>query len=91
MDTITAARTAATEAFREKLGPALDTVEEKARQARRAIVKGRYVAEDLAHETTLQVRRRPLMAIAIATGAGALAGCIIGFALGWRSHGREEE
>lgn len=88
---MTAARTAATEAFREKLGPVLDTVEEKARRARRAIVKGRYGVEDLAHETTLQVRRRPLMAIAIATGAGALAGCLIGFAFGWRSHGRELE
>ena len=91
METMTAARTAAKEAFEQKFGPALDTVEEKARQARRAIVKGRYVAEDLAHETTDQVRRRPLMAIAIATGAGALAGCVIGFALGWRSHGREEK
>lgn len=91
METMTAARTAVTEAFKEKLGPVLDTVEEKARRARRAVAKGRYVAEDLAHGTTLQVRRRPLMAIAMATGAGALAGCLIGFALGWGSHGREEE
>ena len=91
MDTMTAARKAASEAFPERLGPVLDAVEEKARRARRAIVKGRYVAEDLAHETTQQVRRRPLMAIAIATGAGAVAGCLFGFALGWRSHGRGEE
>jgi len=91
METMTAARTAAKEAFEQKFGATLDTVEEKARQARRAIVKGRYVAQDLALETTDQVRRRPLMAIAIATGAGAVAGCLIGFALGWQSHGRKEE
>ena len=80
--------TAAKEAIKECLSPALDTLEENVRDARRAIVHGRHAAEDVVAGAALQVRRRPLGALAIAVGVGALGGCMIGFALGRRAHGR---
>lgn len=73
---------AAREAIKERLSPALDTLDENIRQARRAIVDGRHAAEDFAAGAALQVRRHPLSALALAAGAGALAGCLFGFALG---------
>ena len=76
------ATTMAREAVKECLSPALERLEEGTRQARRAVVQGRRAAEDFIAETGLQVRRHPLMAIAMAAGAGALAGSVIGFALG---------
>jgi ElaB/YqjD/DUF883 family membrane-anchored ribosome-binding protein len=80
--------TAAKEAINERLTPVLETLEENARRARRAIVHGRHAAEDFVAGTALRVRWRPVMALALAAGVGALAGCLIGFALGRRSHGR---
>jgi ElaB/YqjD/DUF883 family membrane-anchored ribosome-binding protein len=83
--TIAAGATAAAEAIKERFVPASETLEDNVRQARRAIVQGRYAAEDAAAATVLQVRRHPVVAIAVATGAGALAGCLIGFAIGSRA------
>ena len=80
--------TAAKEAIKERLTPALETLEENVRDGRRAIVHGRYAAEDFLAATALRVRWRPLMALALAAGVGALGGCLIGFALGGRAHGR---
>jgi len=76
--------TAAKEAIKECLSPALDTLEENVRDARRAIVHGRHAAEDVVAGAALEVRRHPLSALAVAAGAGALAGCLVGFALGCR-------
>jgi ElaB/YqjD/DUF883 family membrane-anchored ribosome-binding protein len=75
------------EAIKERLTPALETLEENTRDAKRAILHGRHAAEDFITETALQVRRHPLSAIAIAAAAAALAGCLIGFALGRRARG----
>ena len=86
MATMTA--TTAREAIKACASPALGTLEENARQVRRAIVQGRHTAEDVAAGTALQVRRHPLRATATAAGAGALAGCVIGFTLGWRADHR---
>lgn len=86
--TTTVGTEAAVNTLKERLSPALDTLEENVRQTRRAIVKGRRAAEDLVEETTLEVRRHPLSAIALATGMGIVAGCLFGFALGWQVHGQ---
>ena len=75
---------AAREVIRERLSPALDTLDENVRQARRAILQGRHAAEDVVAGAALEVRRHPLSALALAAGAGALAGCLVGFALGCR-------
>jgi ElaB/YqjD/DUF883 family membrane-anchored ribosome-binding protein len=80
--------TARKEAIKDCLAPTLEALEENAREARRAIVHGRQAAEDFVAETALQVRRHPLSAVAFAAGAGALAGCLIGFALGRRDERR---
>jgi ElaB/YqjD/DUF883 family membrane-anchored ribosome-binding protein len=61
------------------------SLEENVRTARRAIAQSRRAAEDLVDQTTLQVRQHPLASMAVAAGAGALAGCLIGFALGWQA------
>jgi ElaB/YqjD/DUF883 family membrane-anchored ribosome-binding protein len=85
--TIGAGATAAAEAIKERFIPTAETVEDNMRQARRAIVRGQYAAEDAVAAAALQVRRHPGAAIAVAAGAGALAGCMIGFALGSRARG----
>jgi ElaB/YqjD/DUF883 family membrane-anchored ribosome-binding protein len=71
----------------EQLTPALDTLEQNARKARRAIAKGRRTAEDAVTDTTRQVRRHPLGALAVAGAAGVLSGCVVGFVLGRRTRG----
>ena len=78
----------AREAITERLNPALESIEEDVRQARRSIVAGRHAAEDFVAEGALQVRRHPLSAIAVAGAAGALVGCMLGFALGWQARRR---
>jgi len=75
--------TTAGELLRERLVPALDTLEETVRQGRRMLIRGQHAAEDVAAGAVLRVRRRPLSAITAAVGAGALAGAVVGFALGW--------
>jgi ElaB/YqjD/DUF883 family membrane-anchored ribosome-binding protein len=74
---------AAVEAIQERVAPALDTLDETMRQGRRAFFRGQHAAEDAAAAATLIVRRRPLSALMIAAGAGALAGGLIGFGVGW--------
>lgn len=73
------------EAVREHLKPAFEAVEANVRDARRAVEDSRRAAEDFIDETTLQVRRHPLGSIALAAAAGALAGGVLGFALGWQA------
>jgi ElaB/YqjD/DUF883 family membrane-anchored ribosome-binding protein len=73
----------AVEAIKERIGPALDTLDETVRQGRRVIIRGRHGAEDAAAAATLIIRRRPLGAVTIAAGAGALVGGLVGFGLGW--------
>ena len=82
MSTTTGAATAV-DVIKERLAPALDAFDETARRGRRALVRGQHAAEDAAAAATLIVRRRPLRAAMIAAGAGALAGGVIGFGLGW--------
>jgi hypothetical protein len=72
----------AREAVSERLNPALKSLEQNVRDARRAIAQGRRVTEDVVDRATLRVRRHPLSSMAFALSAGALAGCMIGFALG---------
>jgi ElaB/YqjD/DUF883 family membrane-anchored ribosome-binding protein len=71
------------DAIKERLAPALDTFEETMRQGQRAFVRGQHAAEDAAVAATVIVRRRPLSAVMIAAGAGALAGALVGFGVGW--------
>ena len=84
----TGAATAA-EAIKERLAPALDTLDETIRQGRRVITRGQHAAEDAAEAAALKIRRRPLSAVMVAAGAGALAGGLIGLGLGWLTRGRK--
>jgi ElaB/YqjD/DUF883 family membrane-anchored ribosome-binding protein len=68
--------------------PILESLEQNVRDARRAVARGRRVAEDYVDEAALQVRRHPLSAVGIAVTAGILAGCVLGFALGRRAGDR---
>jgi ElaB/YqjD/DUF883 family membrane-anchored ribosome-binding protein len=74
---------AAVEAMKERIGPALDTLDETMRQVRRGVIRGRHGAEDAVAAATLIIRRRPLGAVTIAVGAGTLVGGLVGFGLGW--------
>lgn len=81
--TIDAAKEAAKEAVAEHLNPALESLEENVRTARRAIRKGRHAAEDVVAGATQEVRRRPLISVAMAGVTGALVGSAVGFVVGW--------
>ena len=70
-------------AVKERLTPALDQLDETMRQGRQGIVRGRHAAEDAAATATLRIRRRPLSAVMIAAGTGALVGGLVGFGFGW--------
>jgi ElaB/YqjD/DUF883 family membrane-anchored ribosome-binding protein len=71
----------AVEAVKERLAPTLDRLDETIRQGRQVVVRGQHAAEDAAAATALRIRRRPLSAVMIAAGAGALVGALIGFGL----------
>ena len=86
METMTEARIAATGAIKDRFGPVFETVEEKSERARRAFVRGRHAAEGFVAETRMQVRRRPMRSMTISAAAGVLAACVLGFAIGWRTH-----
>jgi ElaB/YqjD/DUF883 family membrane-anchored ribosome-binding protein len=72
----------AKEAVSERLNPALESLEQKLHDARRAMAHGRRAAEDVLDGATLQIRRHPLSSTALAATVGILAGCVMGFALG---------
>ena len=75
----------AREVVSERLNPAFESLEQNVRDARRAMAHGRRVADDFVDGATLQVRRHPLSSTAFAATAGMLAGCVMGFALGWKA------
>jgi len=79
--------TEAVEAIKERLSPALETLDENVRRGRRLIVKGRHATEDAVAAGALQVRRHPLGTVLVAAGAGALMGSLLGLALGWQARG----
>ena len=81
------------DAIRDRLTPAIDTlgtIEKNLRRARRAAAHGRYATEDAVAGATLGIRRRPLRTVALAAGAGALAGCLFGFAMSRRCASRDD-
>ena len=53
--TIATGATAAAEAIKERFTPTSETLEDNMRQARRAMVQGRYAAEDAVAAAALQV------------------------------------
>jgi ElaB/YqjD/DUF883 family membrane-anchored ribosome-binding protein len=71
------------EAVRERLAPALDTLDDRLRHGRRMVVRGQHAAEDAAAAAALIVRRRPLGAVVVAAGVAAVIAGAIGFAAGW--------
>jgi ElaB/YqjD/DUF883 family membrane-anchored ribosome-binding protein len=81
--TFPAGAATAVETLKERLTPALETLDDTIRQGKRAIVRGQHVAADAADAAALQIRKHPMSAVMTASIAGALAGCLIGFGLGW--------
>ena len=73
---------AAKEAVKERLNPAIETLDDAMRRGRRTLVRGQHAVEDAAAATALEIRRRPLSAVGIVAAIGALGGGIVGFALG---------
>lgn len=63
--------------------PAFEAVEKGVREARRAVGAARHATEDLTADVVSKVERHPLRAVGIATGAGAVAGLLLGFGFGW--------
>jgi ElaB/YqjD/DUF883 family membrane-anchored ribosome-binding protein len=73
------------EAVSDRLDPAFESLEQRVRDARRAVEHGRRVAEDGIDEAALLVRRHPLSSVGLAVSLGILAGCVLGFAVGRRT------
>lgn len=63
--------------------PSVAAFEDTVRKARRAISGARHATEDFAAGASLEVRRHPLTAVGLASAAGIVTGCIVGFAAGW--------
>ena len=63
--------------------PTREQVEERLRDARRAVTAVRHTAEDAAANTVSTVRRHPLRAVGGAMAAGALAGAFVGACAAW--------
>ena len=78
----------AREAVSERLNPALESIEQNLRDARRAVAHGRRAAEDVVDGATRQIKRHPLSSTALAATAGILVGCVMGFALGRQARHR---
>lgn len=57
--------------------PSRQQIDERVRNARRAINDARHTAEDVAAEATVTVRRHPLSSVAAAAGAGVLLGAAL--------------
>lgn len=68
----------AIDSINERLTPALESLEETIREGRRAINRGQRAAEDAVDAATAKIRRRPISAVMIAAGAGALVGGLAG-------------
>jgi ElaB/YqjD/DUF883 family membrane-anchored ribosome-binding protein len=73
--------------IKERLTPTLDTLDDKVRQGRRAIVRGQHAVEDAASAAASGIRRRPLSAVTMTALVGALVGGLIGFGLGRLTRG----
>lgn len=66
------------EAYDQYVDPALHTMEEGIRRARRAVADGRRTVETCTNEAEHQIRRHPFSAVAAGLGVGMLAGIVIG-------------
>ena len=63
--------------------PALDSVEDAVRTARRAVHVARNATEDFVKGTELEVRRHPAAALGLAATAGLMTGVALGLAGAW--------
>ena len=81
------------DAIKDRLTPALDRLEAlemTARKARRAVARGRHAAQDAVADASLGVRRHPIGAVALAAGAGVIAGWMMGYVLGRRGRSADD-
>lgn len=70
------------EAVKQRLGAGLQQFEEGLEHGRRVFARQREAAEDRITEAALHVRRHPIRSVALVAAAGAMLGCIVGFAVG---------
>lgn len=56
-----------------------NAVEDKYDAAKRAVRRGKYVAEDLIDETSYRIKRDPLSSVAVTFGVGVGLGVVIGW------------
>lgn len=70
------------EEVRERLTPALETLDETMRRGRGVIIGGQQAADDAIAGVALKIRKRPLSSVIIAAGAGALVGAVMAVTLG---------
>lgn len=87
--TIDTAVSTTVDAIKERLSPAVDTLDETVRHGRRLMIRGQHAAEDAAAAAALQIRRRPLSAVMTAAGAGVVSGLLFAFSLAWLKRRRE--
>lgn len=90
MPVLTESTAAAAENIKERLTPALETLDEAVRRGRRAAVRGQQAAIDARDAAALRIRRYPLAAVTLASIGAAVAGCIIGFGVGRMTRCDEE-
>ena len=63
--------------------PAQEAVQERVREARRAIVEARHASEDAVAGAVVKIRHRPLAAVGGAAVVGVAFGTMCGFVAGF--------
>jgi ElaB/YqjD/DUF883 family membrane-anchored ribosome-binding protein len=76
--------TAVRDAFKERFGPAMKTLDRNLHGIRHAVADGRRATADMTEQAVRQVKRHPGRALGLAAAKGAAIGCLVGFALGRR-------
>jgi ElaB/YqjD/DUF883 family membrane-anchored ribosome-binding protein len=62
-------------------GKVTDVVKDRVRVANEQIRRSRDAAEEMLHETTRSIKRRPLASVAVVFAAGFLSGSLFTFAM----------
>jgi ElaB/YqjD/DUF883 family membrane-anchored ribosome-binding protein len=70
------------EGIKERVIPALDSLDETMRRGKQVIARGQRAVESAAATAKMTIRRRPLSAVSIAAFGGALLGGLTGFGIG---------
>jgi hypothetical protein len=69
----------------------LETLGENLRAFRETVAEGRETTREMAARAAGAITRHPLRTAAVMMTAGAVAGCMLGFATGWKKSAKRND